>query len=298
MLTLRDITLSQKSELDRFFLAENSRSADFNFGNIYMWDNRFNQSVAPCGDRLITLLSRKGLPYFAFPVGMGDIKPAFEQMMRYCDENGIALRLCGICNEHLELINNAYPDLFEITEDRDYSDYLYDISKLAAYPGKHLHSKRNFCNRFEAEHEWRFVPLDKSLIPDCTKMLTEWKMQSSERLSNDYKYEEYAISRGFEHFDELGLEGGALYAEGRIIGFSVGEKISLDTFCVHFEKAFTDIDGAYPMVCREMAKLIMSRHPEICYVNREDDMGNPALRKSKLSYKPEFILTKYTASLK
>lgn len=298
MLTLIDITLSQKSELDRFFLAENSRSADFNFGNIYMWDKRFKQSVAPCGDRLITLLSRKELPYFAFPVGTGDIKPAFEQMMSYCDKNGIALRLCGICDEHLELINNAYPDLFEIGEDRDYSDYLYDISKLAAYPGKHLHSKRNFCNRFEAEHEWSFVPMDNSLIPDCLEMLAEWKTLSSERLSSDYEYEEDAISRGFEHFDELGLEGGALYADGKIIGFTVGEKISGDTFCVHFEKAFTDIDGAYPMVCREMARLIMSRRPEICYVNREDDMGNPALRKSKLSYKPEFILTKYTASLK
>lgn len=298
MLTLRDITLSRKSELDRIFVAENSRSADFNFGNIYMWDNRFKQSVAPCGDRLITLLSRKGLPYFAFPVGTGDIRPAFEQMMSYCDENGITLRLCGICDEHLELINNAYPDLFEITEDRDYSDYLYDINKLATYPGKHLHSKRNFCNRFEAEHEWNFVPMDKSLIPDCLEMHAEWKMQSSERLSSDYEYEEDAIFRGFELFSELGLEGGVLYAEGRIIGFTIGEKISSDTFCVHFEKAFTDIDGAYPMVCREMSKLIMSKHPEIRYVNREDDMGNPALRKSKLSYKPEFILTKYTAGLK
>lgn len=298
MLTLEDITLGRKSELDRFFAAENSRSADFNFGNIYMWDNRFKQSVAPCGDRLITLLSRKGLPYFAFPVGTGDIRPAFEQMISYCEEKGIPFKLCGICEEHLALINNAYPDLFEVTEDRDYSDYLYDIRKLAAYPGKHLHSKRNFCNRFEAEHEWRFVPLDKSLITECIKMLTEWKTQSEDRLSSDYSYEEDAISRGFVHFDELGLEGGALYAEGRIIGFTVGEKISGDTFCVHFEKAFTDIDGAYPMVCREMSKLIMHRHPEICYVNREDDMGNPSLRKSKLSYKPEFILTKYTASLK
>ncbi len=298
MLTLQDITLSRKSELDRFFELENSRSADFNFGNIYMWDKRFKQSVTSCGDRLITLLSRKGQAYFAFPVGAGDIKPAFEQMMSYCKKNGISFKLCGICEEHLALINEAYPDLFDIEEDRDYSDYIYDISKLAAYPGKHLHSKRNFCNRFENEHEWSFVPLSKALIPECIKMLDEWKQQSAERLGSDYGYEEDAISRGFEHFDELGLEGGVLYAEGRIIGFTVGEKISSDTFCVHFEKAFSDIDGAYPMVCREMAKRIICAHPEICYVNREDDMGNPSLRKSKLSYRPEFILTKYTASLK
>ena len=42
-----------------------------------------------------------------------------------------------------------------------------------------------------------------------------------------------------------------------------------------------------------MARMVMAKHPDIRYVNREDDMGNPALRTSKLSYKPEEILIKY-----
>ena len=47
------------------------------------------------------------------------------------------------------------------------------------------------------------------------------------------------------------------------------------------------------MLCREMARMVMAKHPDVRYVNREDDMGNPALRTSKLSYKPEEILIKY-----
>ena len=56
--------------------------------------------------------------------------------------------------------------------------------------------------------------------------------------------------------------------------------------------------GAYPMVCREFARMLKEKHPELEYLNREDDMGLEPLRQSKLSYKPEYILRKYTARWK
>ena len=43
-------------------------------------------------------------------------------MQSLCDRNALPLRICGVCEEHLALINEAYPDEFEIIEDRDFSD--------------------------------------------------------------------------------------------------------------------------------------------------------------------------------
>ena len=75
----------------------------------------------------------------------------------------------------------------------------------------------------------------------------------------------------------------------------IGGMINEDTFDVHFEKAEGSIQGAYPMVCREFVRMLMAKYPNLKYINREDDMGLENLRRSKLSYKPLYLLKKYTA---
>ena len=104
-----------------------------------------------------------------------------------------------------------------------------------------------------------------------------------------------ALDKAFAHFTELEFEGIILYAEaGYPVAFAMGNRISGDTFDVNFEKAFADVQGAYPMINREFARHIHEHHPEIRYLNREDDMGVEGLRKAKESYHPIF-LEKYIA---
>lgn len=292
---LNPVSLSQKTDIEKIFRTENSFSADYCFGNIYMWDKRYKQQLAVVGNRLVTLICGMGEEYFSFPVGSGDIFPTFDEMRSFCRERGIMLRLCGITEEHKALMEIAFPDVFSYTPMRNNFDYIYSIDSLAAYPGKHLHAKKNHCNKFENENEWHFAELCSELIPDCIGMLDKWSEKEAERLDKSITAEHDAILRGFEHFDELNLEGGVLFVNGKVAGFAIGERLSDTCFCEHFEKAYTDIPGAYPMVCREFAKLIKQKHPDVCYVNREDDLGSMNLRKSKLSYKPENLLIKYTA---
>ena len=56
------------------------------------------------------------------------------------------------------------------------------------------------------------------------------------------------------------------------------------------------MNGAYPMTCRELTRMLMAKYPSLRYINREDDMGIEALRRSKESYKPAYLLKKYTAT--
>ena len=75
----------------------------------------------------------------------------------------------------------------------------------------------------------------------------------------------------------------------------MGEPASKDMFCVHIEKAFSDIRGAYPMINQQFVKNELSDYK---YINREDDTGAENLRKAKLSYYPVILAEKYEAKLK
>jgi hypothetical protein len=87
----------------------------------------------------------------------------------------------------------------------------------------------------------------------------------------------------------LGLTGGMLKIDGQVVAFALGEPISDDTFVVHIEKAFGDIQGAYPMINQQFAEHECSEYK---YINREDDAGSEGLRKAKLSYRPAFLIEK------
>ena len=296
MIDFKPVTLCDKRWVDEIVRAEGSRSADYNFGNIYIWDNRFRQLIARKDGRMLTKLRYEGKPTFVFPIGTGSLRPAIEALREFAAARGYEpFCLRGITEEHRALLEREYPDAFAYTEDTDNADYLYEAEKLATYAGKALHGKKNHCNRFEAENDWRFVPLTREQIPGCLDMLDVWSEENAGRLFRSIVYEHAAIVRAFAAFEKLGLEGGVLYANGKIVGFTLGEFASEDTFDVHFEKAEVDLNGAYPMTCRELTRMLLAKYPSLRYMNREDDMGIEALRRSKESYKPAFLLRKYTA---
>jgi hypothetical protein len=153
--------------------------------------------------------------------------------------------------------------------------------------GKKLHGKRNHINKFKQLYpDWSYESLSDENVEECFQMALKWR--NSNGCNDDpEKNAEMCVSlNSLRLYKELGFKGGVLRNGEKIVAFTVGEELCKDTFVVHIEKAFADVQGAYPMINQQFVE---HECMDYTYVNREDDAGEEGLRKAKLSYRPAFL---------
>jgi len=241
-------------------------------------------------NHLCQRLTFKGMHQYIYPAGCGDKKPIIERLWQDSHEAGKPFVLRSLTRDTMAQLQQMFPDRFTYEETRNAFDYLYEIDTLCELAGKKYQAKRNHINRFvEANPNWHTQVVTAENRHICLELADAWY-----KTHPDSDADSRALEKAFAHFDELGFEGIILFGEDGPVGFSVGNRISRDTFDVNFEKSFADIQGAYPLVNREFARHIRAAHPQIRYLNREDDMGLENLRKAKESYHP-ILLEKFIA---
>lgn len=227
------------------------------------------------------------------PAGRGDLKHALELLETDSLAHGHPLCMLGVTPDAKDMLEQALPGGFFYIPERDYFDYIYLREDLSLLKGKKYQSKRNHINNFKKRYEYEYAPITPDLITQCLKLECTWyKANKTEDDAEDLNYERISMTYALNHFDELGLLGGALLVDGKVIAFTFGAPINHDTFGVHVEKADVNYEGAYTVINQEFA----SRLPEkFIYVNREEDLGIPGLRQAKLSYNPVILLEKSAA---
>lgn len=269
-------------------------SCDYAAANLFMWDEVYCQEVAFAGGRAAGRIREENGGYrYLFPVGEGDPAPILDALLREAAARGEPLRLVGVTEPEVPLLVTHFGENVRIVETREWEDYLYSAEKLSTLAGKKLHGKRNHINAFCAEHTYKTLPLGPSLEPACRGILAAWRAGREQETAEEAR----AIERGFEAFEALKLEGLLLIADGAPAAFTMGSRITPEVFCVHFEKALPDVEGAFTLINREFVRALREKYPEIVLINREDDMGLDNLRAAKLSYHPEQLLKKFDATI-
>ncbi len=288
------ISLADRTWARECIKAEGSCSADFSFEGNYIWREEYHQHIANiCGMLVFRVETEESGTMFSSPVGNGDRRAAILAIRDICKAEGIKCQICGVSLEQLEIIKGYDIGSYEIVEMTGANDYIYDADKLATLSGKKLHGKRNHINQFEQAHEWHIEPLTSGNIDIALNLSKRWEAEAEE-ITSDMEFESRAMAMAFKEYDEIGLEGIILYVDGQPEAFTAGSMITDETVDVHFEKANKDLRGAYPMINREFVRYLMGRHPELKYINREDDMNIEGLRKAKQSYHPAFMVVKHT----
>ena len=182
---------------------------------------------------------------------------------------------------------------FCIKEDRDNFDYLYEAQKLMTLSGKKLHSKKNHYNSFTRTYDYEVVEIkDEKVINDVSFAAEKWYEETEEK---DIKlfYELIAIKNIVNNMNLLNLKGVAVYVDGKVAAFSIGESLNEKLAIIHIEKGDKNINGIYSFIAKTLIDKCFS-NAEI--INREQDLGIDGLRKSKMSYYPLRLEKKFILS--
>lgn len=296
MIAFKKVELHDKKWMQPLLAAADMRGCHLNFTNIFAWSAIYCYRVAQVNNYLIVkgYLEDDSFYYF-YPAGWGDIQAVIEVMAQDAAQCGHEFQLLGVSPENRDVLNSLYPGTFTYEERRDSFDYVYALNKLVTLTGNKLHSKRNHINRFKQNNNWSFELISPENLAECWEMNVKWCIDNNCNEDEQLLKEKCAVRRCFDNYTALSLEGGLLRSNGRVIAFTMGERLNSDSYVIHIEKAFSEIQGAYQMINREFAAYIQKNYPQLTYVNREEDMGFEGLRKAKLSYRPARMEEKYAA---
>lgn len=273
-----------------YFLRQQRRMCDCTIGSTVMWRDYFDNCFAIVDDTLI-FRSRYLDGQYAFTVPIGKEPERLLEMTRaYCNEHGISPVFCNVAPHDLDLLRSFWPDM-TVEENRDWYDYLYESQDHVEFLGKKFAAQRNHIRRFEREcPEWSFSRMTVENV-DEVRAFYQAFLQERNKESETAQAEVEKIFEVLDHFEEYGFLGGILRVGDQIVAISMGE-IVRDTLFVHIEKADIQYPGVYQKLVNCFAREFVT--PEVKFINREEDVGDPGLRKSKLAYRPLKLLEKYT----
>lgn len=295
---IKPIRIEDKELLDRYFLQNNSINSEYTFTNMFMWQESYNIRYAII-EGMLCIFTKHGnsAETVNFPLGEGDLKSAIGTLTEYfktLDQKPL-IRLYG--QDNIDRLNEAFPNTFIFTEDRASFDYIYKINDLIELSGRHYHGKKNHINQFLTKYpDYKYIEIGKDNLHLCYDMFKHWCELKSDTVPG-IDEQNMAVKKLFDNFEQLSVKGGGILVGEKLVAFSIGEILNKNksTVVIHLEHADTDFQGSFPFINQQF---LIHQWSEFEYVNREEDMGLPGLRRAKKSYKPCMMFKKHIASLK
>ena len=324
-MTFHPLTLSDREAMQAVTLPSGRRNCNYNFANLVGWQFWYNTEVCVLENAVVLRYSFDCQR--AYMVCTSD-DISLELIEALLDDSNGDLTLIGLEDSQvaqLSIVSSALPlgsaknfQLSITTESvRNQYDYIYRRTDLATLHGRHLNAKRNHIHRFRAAHpDFEYRPLTPEFFDECRRLTAIWQedkaaikreqsdacIDSAEREQARTKFNNNDNENGnetidaehrvmetiFSNWDALGMIGGSIFVDGRMVAFTYGSAVTTDTLDVCVEKADRHVEGAFAIINQQFAEHLPEQY---VYLNREEDMGIPGLRQAKLSYHPEILLT-------
>ncbi|MBN1248052.1 MAG: DUF2156 domain-containing protein [Anaerolineae bacterium] len=291
----KELELADREVLHPRIWAFQPDISELTFGNLYVWRSYYTFEWSILDDCVIILAKeRDGAPYALPPIGQGDRQAVAHRLLTWLrDERDIETPRISRADERLagELGGD---ERFAVEELRDHFDYVYATSDLAEMAGRKYSAKRNHISQFTRYYRFEYQPVTPELAPECLALAEIWCEQRLCEEDLSLQHELCGIEDMLNNFETLEVDGGAILIHDKVQAFALGERLNETTAVVHIEKANPEFKGIYT----KMTQAYAARWEGVtAFVNLEQDLGEPGLRRAKESYYPDHMAKKYEVTL-
>ena len=283
----KKLTIESKDNIEEY-TKNRFEICDLTFSNLFLWSFGENTEYEIENDVLTIRSEYMGEAYYYMPIPKNDtpenIAAMKEKIKNIIEENVPIHYFTEYWYEKLK-------DDFNLQEKRDYEDYIYSYESLSTLKGRHYAKKKNRVSNFKKSYQFSYESISKDNINEVVAFQKKWYEIHSESSEEILKNENEGILNLLKNYEKLGLKGGFLKVNNQVIAYSLGEALTDKMILVHTEKALIDYIGSYQAI-----NMIYLQEEWQGYelVNREDDFGDEGLREAKMSYKPLYLLKKYS----
>lgn len=170
------------------------------------------------------------------------------------------------------------------------ADYVYDAQAFIDYAGRPLASRRSQLRQFTAACVPCSRPFGEDRVADCRHVLAQWMAQKGKAGG---EADESPCLEALQHARAFGLRGFVHWVDGEPAGFVLGQSLAPGVQAIRFAKGLDRHVGLYPFMFRHFCVNFEAQFGEpVRWLNFEQDMGLPGLRRSKRSYAPAALLAK------
>lgn len=291
------IELSHKNQLDPLLLRELPLLSGYTLASLLMWKIIFQYEWTLFQEKMLLISGRipqENVRYILQPIG-SFTKENQELLLSKIKKLDYPITIYGVDERFIE----RYPEFtshFEIINDLGFANYIYKAEDLALLQGKNYAKKRNLISQAENTYQWSANPIKNDCLLKCIELLEQIchddHIEEDESLMN----ERLALDYTLRHFSELNQQGIVIRIDDKPVAFSIFEELNPDTAVIHFEKADRSYKGLYQLINRETSRIILESGYK--FINREEDINLPGLRKAKQSYYPIELRPAYQLILK
>lgn len=293
MLKLESLTLEHKPVLADYLDRYPRESCDYSLANLYAWGRIYDNQIAFDAGNLI--LVNPKYQYICFPLGENISVDYLVQLVKETRETMPQAELILVPEDYL-LLNPEMHRWFEVDDNRDWSDYIHSVQRLAELKGKKLAKKKNLISQYtRAYPDYRMVEITRDKAEMVISFTEKWRRErDAEGPFLDSEFE--AIRHTFEMWDDLPVEGLIVCHQHHISAYSVFSPLTRDMAAIHYEKFDPDMKGSAQLINWETANYLLRKG--YTWLNREQDLGLEGLRKAKLSYDPDHLVKFITTELR